>query len=71
MKTSYKNPVEPIFREGALGMKEFYKLSKKDKDAYVLSLMNIPESERGMVDRHLITFHQLEVKPINFFSIEG
>lgn len=71
MKTAHKNPVEPIFREGALGMKEFYKLTKQQKDAYVLSLMDIPEAQRGMVDRHLITFHQLEVKPINFFSIEG
>lgn len=61
----------PTFRTGALSMKEYYKLSKIERDQYVLELFELPKEQLSDVDKHLMRFHNLEVKhQDNFFSIE-
>ena len=61
----------PKFRTGALSMKEYGKLSKKEKDQYILELLKIPKEERGDVDNHLLRYHHLEIKEVqHFFTIE-
>jgi hypothetical protein len=61
----------PKFRTGALSMKEYSKLSKKEKDQYILELLKISKEERGDVDNHLLRYHHLEIKEVhNFFSFE-
>jgi hypothetical protein len=60
----------PTFRTGALSMKEYYKLSKQERDQYVLDLFELPKEQLGQVDKHLMKFHNLEINQYHFFSIE-
>jgi hypothetical protein len=61
----------PKFRTGALSMKEYNKLSRIEKDQYVIELTKIPIEELGDVDKHLLRFHNLLVQKENhFYSLE-
>jgi hypothetical protein len=61
----------PKFRTGALSMKEFGKLSKKEKDQYILDILEISKEERGDVDNHILRYYHLEIKEVqHFFTIE-
>jgi hypothetical protein len=61
----------PKFRKGALSMKEYNKLSRIEKDQYVIELTKIPIEELGDVDKHLLRFHNLLVEKENhFYSLE-
>ena len=42
----------PKFRTGALSMKEFGKLPKKEKDQYILNILQIPKEQRGLPFRN-------------------
>jgi hypothetical protein len=61
----------PKFRKSALSMKEYNKLSRIEKDQYVIELTKIPIEELGDVDKHLLRFHNLLVEKENhFYSLE-
>ena len=61
----------PKFRKGALSMKEYNKLSRIEKDQYVIELTKIPVEILGDVDKHLLRFHNLLVEKENhFYSLE-
>ena len=47
------------FREGQIGIKTFYSLSKEEKNEYLKSLLALPASGRTTVDEHIIRFHNL------------
>jgi glutamate-1-semialdehyde aminotransferase len=62
----------PIFREGALGMKEFYKLSYVDKNKYIKYLLTLEPNILGDCDRHILKFHSIQPEKNtvdNFFSL--
>lgn len=61
----------PKFRTESLSMKEFGKLSKKEKDQYILDILQIPKEQRGDVDNHILRYYHLEIKEVqHFFTIE-
>lgn len=61
----------PKFRKGALSMKEYNKLSKIEKDQYVIELTKLPVEILGDVDKHLMRYHNLLVQRENhFYSLE-
>lgn len=47
------------FREGQIGIKTFYSLSKEEKNEYLQSLLALPESSRTTVDDHILRFHNV------------
>jgi hypothetical protein len=59
MKKELSQPKERI---GALTLKEFYSLSTKDYNNYILQLFDVPASERTSIDNHILKYHNL--KPI-------
>lgn len=60
----------PTFRENALNIKQFYALNKVDKEAYIKELVYLPKEQLGEVDKFILKFYPIEVKPVNFISIE-
>jgi hypothetical protein len=56
-----KNIIEIKERTGALTLKEFYSLSTKDYNNYILQLFAIPADERTGIDNHILKYHN--VKP--------
>jgi len=44
---------------------EFENLSQQDKDTYILYLLTIPEQERTNVDKHILKFNAIGMKPEN------
>lgn len=60
----------PKFRTGSKSIKEFYALSRMEKDAYILELINIPLEDRSDVDKHILKFYSIGiVAKENFFAI--
>lgn len=74
----YKQPKKcegtraPIFREGALGLKEFYALSYIDKNKYIQYLLTLEPEILGDCDRHILNFHytQPENPKHHYFSFD-
>ena len=61
----------PTFREGSLNIKQFYALTRIEKDEYIKELLQLPKEVLGEVDKHILKFYQIDIKPANnFFSIE-
>ena len=61
----------PKFRNGALSLKEFYKLSSTEKQVHIERLVLMPEQERGDIDIFILRFYNPELKQQrNFFSFE-
>ena len=58
MKKELSQPKE---RTGALTLKEFYSLSTKDYNNYILQLFDVPVLERTGIDNHILKYHN--VKP--------
>lgn len=44
---------------------EFENLLQEDKDTYILYLLTIPEQERTSIDKHILKFNTIKVKPEN------
>jgi parvulin-like peptidyl-prolyl isomerase len=44
---------------------EFENLLQQDKDTYILYLLTIPEQERTSIDKHILKFNTIKVKPEN------
>lgn len=57
----------PTFREGALNIKQFYALKKEEKNNYIKELIELPKEALGDVDKHILKFYSIELKPINNF----
>lgn len=55
------------FREGEIGLKHFYQLSKEEKVEYVNSIEKIPEPELSTGDKYILKFYS--TKKSNFISI--
>jgi hypothetical protein len=47
------------FREGQIGINTFYSLTKEEKNDYLKSLLELPESSRTTVDEHILRFHNV------------
>lgn len=61
----------PTFREGALNIKQFYLLSRIEKDEYIKELLQLPKEVLGEVDKHILKFYSIELRPANnFISME-
>ena len=60
------------FREGQIGMKTFYSYSKEEKNKYLQSILDLPESSRTTVDEHILRFHNIiPDKPVkHWLSLE-
>ena len=58
----------PKWRTGDIGLKAFYLLTKEEKEQYVKSLLNIPESERSSCDEYIIRFNYKPEKK-NFYTL--
>lgn len=57
----------PKFREGALGLKEFYALSYVDKNKYIQYLRTLELDILGDCDKHILTFHGSQPKEQSHF----
>lgn len=44
-------------REGEISLKQFQLLSQKQKDEYVMKLVDIPQEERSNIENHIVRFH--------------
>jgi parvulin-like peptidyl-prolyl isomerase len=44
---------------------EFENLLQQDKDTYILYLLTIPEQDRTSIDKHILKFNTIKVKPEN------
>jgi hypothetical protein len=62
----------PKIRIGALGMKEFYKLSQLEKNNYIQFLLSLEPEALGDCDTHILRFHtvQPERHVEHFISME-
>jgi hypothetical protein len=65
-------PFLPKWRIGALSLREFHSLQKQEKNNYIKELMQIPDKDKGDVDKHILRFHSIEIKPDNknFFTLD-
>jgi hypothetical protein len=65
-------PFLPKWRIGALSLKEFHLLQKEEKNNYIKELMLIPDKDRGDVDKHILRYDSISIKPDNknFFTLE-
>jgi hypothetical protein len=52
-----------------LNLVEFENLSQQDKDTYILYLLTVPEDKRTGVDKHILKFNSIGVKPENKFTL--
>jgi hypothetical protein len=51
-------------------LKQFYKLSTKEKEEYILLILSLPESERGTSDEIILNnFTKLKPKEENFITL--
>jgi len=55
-----KNTMENKQRTGALTLKEFYSLSTKEHNKYILQLFDIPAEQRTGIDNHILKYHNLK-----------
>jgi len=44
---------------------EFENLLQEDKDTYILYLLTIPEQDRTSIDKHILKFNTIGMKPEN------
>ena len=65
-------PFLPKWRIGALSLKEFHLLKKEEKNNYIKELMQIPDNEKGDVDKHILKYNSIHVEPENknFFTLD-
>ena len=52
-----------------LNLVEFKNLTQRDKDTYILFLLTVPESDRTSIDKHILKFNSIGVKPENKFTL--
>jgi hypothetical protein len=52
-----------------LNLVEFENLTQRDKDTYILFLLTVPESDRTSIDKHILKFNSIGVKPENKFTL--
>ena len=52
-----------------LDLFEFKNLTQQDKDTYILFLLTVPESDRTSIDKHILKFNSIGVKPENKFTL--
>lgn len=52
-----------------LNLVEFENLTQRDKDTYILFLLTVPESDRTSIDKHILKFNSIGVKPENMFTL--
>jgi hypothetical protein len=45
------------WRDGSIGTKEFYKLSKEQRNIYIKDLLKIPVDERSNSDEYILNFY--------------
>ena len=45
------------WRDGSIGLKEFYKLLKEDREKYIEEIMKIPVEQRSNSDDYIINFY--------------
>jgi hypothetical protein len=55
-----KNTIENKHRTGALTLREFYSLSTKEHNEYILQLFKIPVEQRTGIDNHILKYHNLK-----------
>ena len=60
----------PVFREGALALKEFYKLSYTDKLKYIQVLENLAPDILGETDKHILHFYSTKKEQKHFITIK-
>jgi hypothetical protein len=63
----YNNNRIPRWREGAMLLKDFYKLTSIEKQQYVEEIKKIPVEELGDSDEYILHFFDKEKKKINNF----
>jgi hypothetical protein len=56
-----------IWRDGEIGLKFFYQLSKEEKESYVKEIEKLPESALSTGDKYILNFYSS--KKNNFLSI--
>lgn len=44
-------------REGELSLKEFQMLTQKQKDEYIMTIIDIPKEDRSNIENHIIRFN--------------
>jgi len=59
----------PRWREGAILLKDFYKLSSVEKQQYVESILEIPVDEQDDSDQYILHFFHKK-KPEHFFTLK-
>jgi hypothetical protein len=58
------------WRKDEISMKDFYQLSKADKEEYILLILGLPLSERGTSDEIILNnFNKLVPKEENFITL--
>jgi hypothetical protein len=58
------------WRENEIPMKDFYNLSTKEKEEYILMILNLPISKRGTSDEIILNnFYKLLPKEENFITL--
>ena len=58
------------WRENEIRLKDFYNLSTKEKEEYILMILNLPISERGTCDEIILNnFYKLIPKEENFITL--
>ena len=58
------------WRENEIPMKDFYNLSTKEKEEYILMILKLPISKRGTSDEIILNnFYKLLPKEENFITL--
>ncbi len=52
-----------------LDLIEFNKLSREDKDTYIIYLLSIPEDTRTNIDKHILRFYSIQISPSNRYIL--
>ena len=52
-----------------LNLVEFENLTQQDKDTYILYLLTVPEQNRTSIDKHILKFNSIGVRPENKFTL--
>jgi hypothetical protein len=65
-----KNTQQWKWRKDEISMKDFYQLSKAEKEEYILLILGLPLSERGTSDEIILNnFSKLKPKEENFITL--
>jgi hypothetical protein len=65
-----KNTQQWKWRKDEISMKDFYQLSKAEKEEYILLILGLPLSERGTSDEIILNnFNKLVPKEENFITL--